>query len=372
MKSTEYLVVGGGVVGSAIAYGLALEGRKVQVVDGDRNDFRSSRANFGLIWIQSKGDGFPAYQAVTRQSANDWASFHERIQNITSLPLSYEQRGGLVYCVGDKQRKERLEKNQRLDAQRFDKKSDFELLDRKELQSLVPNVTFGEEVIAANFCKNEGQTNPLHLLDNLHAALQKLGAQIAFDEPVTSISPVDQGFEVRTGRQTYGADAIVIAAGLGTPQLAKSIEIDVPIRPQRGQILVTERFAPFLPLPGSGLRQNAEGTIMIGATQEEVGLNVETTTEATEKLASRALKILPRLKHATIVRQWAGLRILSPDRAPIYAQSSKYPAAFSASCHSGITLAPFHAYHLAKAISSGVLSPEFAPFSPERFHVQEN
>jgi glycine/D-amino acid oxidase-like deaminating enzyme len=69
----------------------------------------------------------------------------------------------------------------------------------------------------------------------------------------------------------------------------------VPVRPQRGQVLVTERLAPFLPLPASGLRQTGEGTVMIGATQEEAGFDVSTTGDAAARLSRKTVDIVPAL-----------------------------------------------------------------------------
>ena len=64
----------------------------------------------------------------------------------------------------------------------------------------------------------------------------------------------------------------MIAAGLGSPALAQQVGLDIPLRPQRGQVLVTERLAPFAAAAVERLRQTGDGTVMIGATQEEVGL----------------------------------------------------------------------------------------------------
>jgi glycine/D-amino acid oxidase-like deaminating enzyme len=83
------------------------------------------------------------------------------------------------------------------------------------------------------------------------------------------------------------------------------------------------------------------------------------------------VRIVPALARAQLVRQWAGLRIMTPDSYPIYAQSPSHPGAFVAVCHSGVTLAAFHAGDLAAAIAAGALPNDLSPFHMSRFDVSQ-
>lgn len=371
MGTAEIIIVGAGVVGSAIAYGLARKGHKVLVIDGEGADFRASRANFGLIWVQSKGDGFTAYQSLTRQSAESWTEFAGQLRDITHLPLAVEQKGGLAFCLSQSEWDAKVAKNDRLAAQQPERKPDAVLLDRAELSKLLPKVALGPDVVGASFGRTDGHSNPLQLLCCLHTAILRLGGRLQFQAPVLDVCPTSQGFEVKTQNRSFSTNKVVLAAGLSTTGLAAKLGVHVPLKSQRGQILVTERMHRFLPFPASGLRQTAEGTVMIGATQEDVGLDTGTTALAASKLAGRAIRTIPALQHAKIIRQWSGLRILSPDGAPIYAQSAQFPGAFAASCHSGVTIAASHANQFADAISEGDLNKDFSAFAPERFDVQK-
>jgi glycine/D-amino acid oxidase-like deaminating enzyme len=147
------------------------------------------------------------------------------------------------------------------------------------------------------------------------------------------------------------------------------VGLDVPLRPQRGQLMVTERLAPLLPLPASGIRQTGEGTVMIGLTQEEVGFDISTTSAAAAQMSRRALQVLPDLAGARLVRQWSCLRIMTPDGCPVYAESADYPGAWIALCHSGVTLASFHAGPLANCLRSARLDSRLNFFHHERFDV---
>ena len=91
---------------------------------------------------------------------------------------------------------------------------------------------------------------------------------------------------------------------------------------------------------------------MIGATQEEVGYETGTTAEAAAQLSRTAVRTVPRLGELRLVRQWSGLRVMTQDGFPVYAQSASFPGAFVALCHSGVTLAGLHAEIVAGAVAA--------------------
>lgn len=372
-------MVGGGVVGAAVAYGLARQGREVTVLDGPGADLRASRANFGLVWVQGKGAGMPAYQQATRVAADLWPQFAAELTDIAALPVDHEQRGGLQFCLSDDEAQRRqaeldLRWQERravapdhLRPHRSDE-PDHEMLDRRALERLLPEAPLGPEVVAASYCWRDGYVNPLKLLHALHLAVGRLGGRVLFDAPVDHLSPRSSGgFVATAGGRRYEAEEIVVAAGLATTGLAAQLGLEVPVHPERGQVLVTERVAPMLSLPASGLRQTAEGTVTVGASQEDVGINVSTTVRAGATMAARACRILPALREARVVRQWAGLRVLTPDRCPVYATSPDVPGALAVACHSGVTLASFHALMLAPTFAQGSVAEHLGDFGVARF-----
>jgi octopine oxidase subunit B len=363
----EVVVVGAGVVGSAVAYGLVRAGRKVLVLDGGDRDFRAARANFGLVWVQGKGASQPEYAAFTRTSSDLWPTFHDQLTRTAETAVDYTRPGGLAFCLGGDEYDKRRALLHRMHNQAIE--ADTELLERPALERMLPNLRLGPEVAGASFCRRDGHVNPLHLLAALHRAIPRLGGRIAWRSSVQSIRPQDGGFRLTSPAGTWAAPRVVVAAGLATRALTAPTGLAVPLRPERGQVLVTERLAPMLPYPASGLRQTAEGTMMIGATHEDVGLDTGTTVASATKLARRALRIAPDLARARLVRQWSGLRILSPDGGPVYAQAPDHLGLFAVVCHSGVTLAAAHALVVAPAIAQGSLPDQLLPFSHGRFDV---
>jgi glycine/D-amino acid oxidase-like deaminating enzyme len=367
----DIVVVGAGTVGAAIAYGLALRGVRVLLLDGDDGDFRAARANFGLVWLQGKGHGMPAYQTLTRQSIGSWQGFADELETQSDMAVAYEQNGGLAFCFGADAFEKRQATLQRLHNQWGGGEPDWEMVDRSGLEQLLPKVKLGPDVTGASFGRRDGHANPLRLLAALHTAVIRLGGLVRCNASVREIAGSGADFRLHVGQEVIVAPRIVIAAGLGASALARQVGLDVPSRPERGQILVTERLDPFLPLPASGLRQTADGTVMIGATKEDVGYDLSTTGDAAARLSRTAIRIIPALAEAGLVRQWAGLRVMTPDSYPIYTQSQSHPGAFVAVCHSGVTLAAFHADALAAAIAAGTLPDNLSPFHQSRFDVPQ-
>jgi glycine/D-amino acid oxidase-like deaminating enzyme len=366
--NADVIVIGAGIVGSALGYGVARQGRRVIVLDGGDRDLRAARANFGLVWVQGKGAKMAEYADFTLESSDLWPKFLDDLTALVESPVDYARPGGLAFCMSETDFNARTALMKRLHNQRAE--SYVEMLERPALDRMLPAVTLGPDVVGASFCKADGHVNPLQILNALHAAIPALGGQIIFRNPVAEISPVAGGFRVKAALGCIEAPRVIVAAGLGTALLTEPLGFPVPLRSERGQILVTERLERMLPFPASGIRQTAEGTIMIGATNETVSDRGVTVLSAVE-LAKKAVRILPALASVRLVRQWSGFRTLPPDGAPIYAESEHYPGLFAAICHSGVTLAAVHAGILAPAMAAGRLPANLAAFSNGRFDVQK-
>lgn len=369
-ESYDVIVIGAGMVGAAIAYGLANDHTRVLVLDGGDADFRAAKANFGLVWVQGKGYGNPAYQRLSHEAAQLWPVFADQLTDDTGICLDYENKGGLNFCVGESQLEARRARLSQWHVETPDYEPCTEMLDRTTLQKLLPGVRLGDDVSGASFGVTDGHVNPLRLLAALQKGLVRRGGTLLGNHAVDRITPLSQGgFSVQARHRQFDAAQVIIAAGLGSSALGPMVGLDVPLRPQRGQLMVTERLAPLLPLPASGLRQTREGTVMIGLTQEDVGFDLGTTSSAAAQMSRQALQVLPDLAGARLIRQWSCLRIMSPDGCPVYAESADYPGAWIALCHSGVTLASFHAGPLANCLRKAKLESRLNFFHHERFNV---
>jgi glycine/D-amino acid oxidase-like deaminating enzyme len=362
----DTIIIGGGLVGAAVACGIAAKGNSVAILDGEDRDFRASRGNFGLVWVQGKGADHAPYAQWSGIAAKMWPAFERELQDATGIDIGYRQNGGLNFCLSEQEWETRSEE-MRLVAQHTQGSFEYRMLEHAELKQKVPQIS--DEVIGASFSPQDGHLNPLLLLRALHQHAVLPGCAYRPRQRVDSIRSDTDGFILRAGPLRYSAAQVVLCAGLDNQRLAQDLEMSIPVHPIRGQLLITERVKPFLHYPTLQVRQTREGTLQIGDSHEDVGLDESATLDVITALARRAVRIFPHLQNVKLNRAWGALRIMTPDGIPIYHRSGRYPGAFALSCHSGVSLAAAHAHLIANWIcgdASDVLIPEF---SADRFDV---
>ena len=362
MTGYDLIVIGGGLVGGAIAWGAARHGAAVALLDEGDIAHRASRGNFGLVWVQSKGLGVPAYAHWSRRSAELWPVLATALREATGIDPALQQQGGLMICLSDAEMEARARLNLRLHNERGD--IGTRMIFRAELKDMLPSI--GPRVVGASYCPLDGQASPLFLLRGLHRALLGLGGGYFPGRHVDRIAHAHGGFSVHAGAETFRAEKLVIAAGLGSARLAPMVGLSMPVQPLRGEIIVTERTKPFLPYATHQLRQTAEGSVMLGDSHEEAGFDTSVSLQVLRDIAARNLAAFPALADLAIVRSWSALRVMTPDGLPIYQQSTACPGAFAATCHSGVTLAGAHAFDVAPAILAGQLPGNLDAFSSAR------
>jgi glycine/D-amino acid oxidase-like deaminating enzyme len=365
----ELAVIGGGLAGAAIAYGLRSLGSSLALLDEGDAAYRAARGNFGLIWVQGKGQGLARYGSWTRRSASDWPALAASLRQETGLDVALSQPGGLHVCASRAELDARERMFAGLFAQPGFERYDVEMLDRAAVARRLPGV--GEDVVGGTWSALDGHCNPLRLLRALHRALQLRAVACRYDHAVTAIERKGGRFSIATANGAVEAERIVLSAGLGNARLAPMVGLSAPVTPNKGHVVVLERVTPFLSFPLENIRQTDEGAVLLGDSQQDRGFDETLGLDVLGTIARRALAILPALRDVRVVRAWAALRVMTPDTFPIYEESREMPGAFLVTSHSGVTLAAVHALVLAPAILEGALPADLAPFSARRFdHVR--
>jgi len=362
----DCIVIGGGLVGSAVAYGLGRRQQKVAIFDGGDRSFRASRGNFGLVWVQGKGWDYPPYAQWCVKAANLWPEFSLRLREETGTDLCYQRNGGMHFCIDEAEWEERqkiLEQNVRHTGGEFQ----YEMLDHAALAKKIPQIS--NAVVGASYSQLDGHVDPLSLLHALHQGINRERVSYLPNQVVSDMRSEGGEFRVVSNGKTHATGKVVLCAGLGNQRLGEMIGMNIPVVVDRGQLMITERIKPFLDWPTLHVRQTGEGTVQIGDSHEKVGLNDGTDPTILKKIAQRAVLMFPFLARVRLVRAWGALRIMTPDGNPIYQKSEACPGAYAVTCHSGVTLAAIHADPVAEWISGGDEDPLFKEFGTDRFHV---
>ncbi len=363
----EYIVIGGGVVGCALSYGLLKAGHQVTILDGGDSVYRASRGNFGLIWLSGKGLDAPHYSAWTRRSVKLWKTLSDELEHLTGEELHLIQNGGYDFHFSEQELLEKASQHENLRKQLSD--HPYEVWDKEKLHKEEPLT--GPDVVGAIFGPEDGHVNPLKLLKAYTKAIQQLGGKLITDVNVTDVCKSENGryTVVLDNGMAFETDKVVLSAGLGAAKLGPKLGFMAPVTPQKGQVLITEKLPPTLKRASGIIRQVNEGGIQIGDSKENVGFDDSDTIEVTAAIAERAIKVYPFLAKTKLIRSWGAIRIMSPDGQPIYQQSETCPGAYLVSCHSGITLAAAHSYLLPDWLEQTADAPDLELFSEQRFKI---
>jgi glycine/D-amino acid oxidase-like deaminating enzyme len=362
----DLAIIGGGLVGAALAWGAASAGRRIAVLDEGDIALRAARGNFALVWLQGKGLGMPQYGMWTLRAAESWSAFAEALEAETGIGVRYRRPGGFHLCLSEEELAKRVAHLETIRSQPGMPDFGHQVVEGEALKRVLPDI--GPQVVGGTFTRLDGHCDSLRLLRALHRGMRARGVAYLSGRRVESITHAGGEFTLRTAPGDVRAASIVLAAGLDSARLAPMVGLHVPVRAVRGQLLVTERTPRFLEFPVSTVRQTEEGSVLIGDSHEEGASDTRTSDGVLAAMADRAQRMFPRLARVNVVRTWAALRVMPPDGCAIYDASRSHPGAFAAATHSGVTLAPQHALVLGPAIARGALPPGIAAtFGAGRF-----
>ena len=366
---TDNVVVGAGIVGCAVAYELARRGRSVTVVDDRAPGMGATQAAAGILapFIEARHDG-PLLE-LTARSLGLYDAFVARVRTDSQREVPYQRTGTLDVAL-DRESFAILQKTfARLESHRVP----AELLDAAAVRRCEPQLT--SDAAGGLLIPAHGFVAAGPLTNALHTAAERLGASFVHARRVTNISPGDR-LTVQTAgpdAQTFEADHVIVAAG----SWAGSIRVEgagasVPVRPIRGQLL-------HLQWPGSALRRVTwsercyvvpwdDGTVLVGATEEDAGFDERTTLAGIQDLIDAACDLLPHAWGASLLSAKVGLRPGTPDHVPVIGWSQRLPNLMYATGHfrSGILLAPLTGELVANAIE-GRADPMLELTRPQRF-----
>jgi len=357
LNSSEVVIIGGGAVGASIAYRLASAGMEVTLFE--KGSLCSGTSGATFAWVGAHGQRPYSFYRLRCASISLYPGLSEEL----GYDVEYEPQGSLILLKNDSE----LQEAEREVAALHEEGCRIELLDRAGLMAVEPAV--GAGFSGATYCPLGGSLNPFRLVYGYAMRARQMGASIYGGAEVREIKIKNrQVHSVVTDEGPIRVERVVNAAGINAPCIGRMVGLDIPVRPVRGQVLVTEPMPPVIKHIVEDVKQTPRGNLLVGRLDEEAGYDNECTIEGLNRLASSACNVLPVLKTVHFIRAYSGLRPMPADGLPILGESSEVGGFFNAVMHSGVTLSAIVGVLIAQLITEGQAEISFEPYSLHRFH----
>jgi sarcosine oxidase subunit beta len=338
MTSADVAIVGGGIVGSSIAYHLTAAGcTNVLVIERETAQGKGSTGkSMGGVRAQFST---PVNIQMSMYSIPFYASFEERL----GYPCGYRPQGYLFCATSDKHLSYLRVNYERQVAMGL---KDVRLVDADEIRRWFPQLRT-DDIIGGSFCSTDGFVDPYSAMIGFMTWAAEHGATLWKNTEVTGIRRAANGaFELQTSRGSFSTRTVVNAAGAWAAQVAGFVGIDLPVEPLRRMLVPTEPFdqfphsAPMIIDMSNGFhfRPEALGFLLAWNDPEETsGYKSDFDPAFIEKILTRAADRVPCFENVAVnpKRAWAGLYEMTPDHHPVLGPVSGVPGFFLANGFSG-------------------------------------
>ena len=372
-ETADVVIIGGGIVGSSIAYHLAEQGcTNVLVIEREAHQGKGSTGkSMGGVRAQF---ATPVNIEMSLYSINFFAHFDE----VVGHPADYRPHGYLFVATSE-QHMNHLKANH--ERQRALGLKNVEFVTREEIVKTVPQLR-ADDIIGGTFCPTDGFVDPHSVMMGFMLSARERGARLWLDTEVVGID-VENGrvAGVETSRGRVETRAVVNASGAWASDVARMAGVDLPVVPLRRQLVPTE---PFDQLPSrfpmvidmsTGFHFRREGRRILLAwndPEETPGFKTEFDPAFIEKILTRAASRVPCLEEAEVntQRAWAGLYEMTPDHHAIIGEAPSVSGLFFANGFSGHGV--MHSPATGRIVSELILQGEASlldakPLGVERF-----
>lgn len=364
------VVVGAGVVGCALARELAARGCGVTVVERQRPAAGATHATFG--WLNNQAY-FRNADGVTEANAHGYFLLHRlalgawRRLEAQLGDVGIRWNGMVTWCAPGSPEQERFE-GELARRQRWG--SPTRRVDAADVAALVPGCVPGP-VGTGFYAPDEGNVDPYVAVAALTGSCRELGVEFRWPCGVNGFrSKGDRLTGVDTDDGPLGCDAVVVACGVGTPELAGQVGVSVPLVESHGAIVHLPPaplvLGPVLQAPAVHIVQRPDGRAAVA--RHFAGTPVVEADDVDEAALLRtAREVLPALATDRVERTTVGRRVLPADGLPIVGRSPAVQDVWCVATNAGISLGPLLAQLLATEVVDDVRPGPLAPYGAERF-----
>ncbi|PQZ57767.1 glycine oxidase [Bacillus sp. MYb209] len=350
MRHCDVLIIGGGIIGCSIAYYTSKYGRDVTIIEkGEFVSGTSSRCDGNILAID-KDPGFDSQMSLVSQKLVTELS--EELEH----SFEYRAPGSILVCESD----EEMEAAQQWVNRQKEAGLPFRMLDRQDIREESP--FFADDLLGGLECATDSTVNPYLLAFSLLAASKKFGTKAFNHTEVKEIKiDIDGSFIVETTNGTFTAKQVVNAAGVWAPKIGQMLDVNIPIEPRKGHIIVASRqqhvgcrkvmeFGYLISKFGGKRKVDAltekygvalvfepteSQNFLIGSSREFVGFHTKINNEVIKCIANRAIRFYPKMADMMVIRSYAGLRPWTEDHLPIISGVEHIPNYFIAAGHEG-------------------------------------
>jgi glycine oxidase len=367
--TADIVVIGGGIIGCAVALRLAQAQAKVIVIDRGEIGAEASTAAAGMLAPQGEMIEPPAFSDLCLKSRDLYPDFVAEIEELSGEKVSYRTDGAVLVGISDAECHE-LEETYHVQTKRG---LPLELLTGDEARRRVPGLA--AEIRTALFVPGDHWLDNVRLMSALAKACERLGVTLRPHADVKKLNSTEGKVESVTvagngGGATVSASQFILAAGCWSRDLTASPAMEKSLQPCRGQILEFEspdelphvvRAGHFYLVPRAGRR------VVAGTTAEYTGYEKAVTAEGMRSVIEGVSRIAPFIKNYRFLRAWAGLRPDTKDHLPVIGHGELNNLIFSTGhFRNGILLAPANAQLVSEMALTGSASTPVDLYSPQR------
>ncbi|QWI68190.1 FAD-binding oxidoreductase [Bacillus mycoides] len=350
MRHCDVLIIGGGIIGCSIAYYTSKYGRDVTIIEkGEFVSGTSSRCDGNILAID-KDPGFHSQMSLVSQKLV--TDLSEELEH----SFEYRAPGSILVCESD----EEMEAAQQWVNRQKEAGLPFRMLDRQDIREESP--FFADDLLGGLECATDSTVNPYLLAFSLLTESKKFGTKAFNHTEVKEIKiDIDGSFIVETTNGTFTAKQVVNAAGVWAPKIGQMLDVNIPIEPRKGHIIVASRqqhvgcrkvmeFGYLISKFGGKRKVDAltekygvalvfepteSQNFLIGSSREFVGFHTKINNEVIKCIANRAIRFYPKMADMMVIRSYAGLRPWTEDHLPIISRVEHIPNYFIAAGHEG-------------------------------------
>ncbi|MGF7057090.1 NAD(P)/FAD-dependent oxidoreductase [Brassicibacter mesophilus] len=373
IKSADVVIIGGGISGCSIAYNLAKKGVKSIVVLEKKYLASGSTGRCGAGVRQQWGTEMNCKLAM--ESIRFFETANEELEYDGDIEF---KQGGYLIVASTKKEDEQFQKNVELQKKLG---MEVEYMAPQDATQIVPYLNT-EKLTSATFCPKDGHLNPFLTTDAYAKAARKLGVHIYTYTEVVGIKTQNGKITaVMTNKGEIATRIVVNAAGGYSKVIGEMVNVDIPVFSERHQILVTE---PVEPMQGPMVmsfslniycQQSPHGSFIMGRGDENEprDLRITSSWHFLDEMAKSITDLLPPIGKLRVIRQWAGLYNITPDRQPILGAVSDLDGFYLAVGFSGhgFMFGPMTGLLLSEQILGEKPTIDISKLSIDRFEKHE-